>query len=54
MLVEDEDDVLLTLKAILMDQGYDVDAFIDPVEALRHFVKLDYPTYELAILDITK
>lgn len=52
MLVEDEPDVLLTFKAILASEGYNVDTFSDSFEALKHFVKLNRPYYDLVILDI--
>jgi len=52
MVVEDEPDVLLTLKSILVSEGYNVDTFTDSFEALKHFVKLGRPYYDLVILDI--
>lgn len=52
MLVEDEPDVLLALKSILISEGYNVDTFTDSFEALKHFVKLGRPYYDLVVLDI--
>ena len=52
MLVEDEPDVLLAFKTILVSEGYNVDTFSDSFEALKHFVKLNRPYYDLVILDI--
>src|SRR6266487_1477346 len=52
MLVEDERDVLLTFKTILISEGYNVDAFTDSFEALKHFIKLNRPYYDLVLLDI--
>ena len=52
MLVEDERDVLLTFKTILISEGYNVDAFTDSIEALKHFIKLNRPYYDLVLLDI--
>jgi DNA-binding response OmpR family regulator len=52
MLVEDEQDTLLTYKAFLAAEGYNVDAFADSYEAFRHFIKLNAPYYDLVITDI--
>ena len=52
MLVEDESDVLFAFKTILISEGYNVDTFADSFEALKHFVKLNRPYYDLVILDI--
>ncbi len=52
MLVEDEPDVLFAFKTILISEGYDVDAFTDSFEALKYFIKLNQPYYDLVILDI--
>jgi len=52
MLVEDDPDTALTFKTILTSQGYNVEAFTDSFEALKHFIKLNRPYYELVISDI--
>jgi CheY-like chemotaxis protein/predicted transcriptional regulator len=52
MLVEDEPDVLLAFKSILISEGYNVDTFTNSFEALKHFIKLGRPYYELVVLDI--
>ncbi len=52
MLVEDEPDVLFAFKTMLISEGYNVDTFTDSFEALKHFVKLNRPYYDLVILDI--
>ncbi len=52
MVVEDERDILFTFKTILRSEGYNVDTFTDSFEALKHFVKLNRPYYDLVILDI--
>ena len=52
MLVEDETDLLFAFKSILISEGYNVDTFTDSFEALKHFVKLNRPYYDLVILDI--
>jgi CheY-like chemotaxis protein len=52
LLVDDEPDIILTYKSILDEEGYNVNAFTDPREALRHFVQLDPLYYKLILLDI--
>jgi CheY-like chemotaxis protein/predicted transcriptional regulator len=52
MLVEDEPDVLVTFKTVLVSHGYNVDAFTDSFEAFKHFTMLNRPFYDLAMLDI--
>ena len=52
MLVEDDSDVLFAFKTILISEGYNVDAFTDSFEALKHFIKLNRPYYDLVLLDI--
>jgi len=52
MLVEDDPDTALTFKTILESQGYNVEAFTDSFEALKHFIKLNRPYYDLVISDI--
>jgi CheY-like chemotaxis protein/predicted transcriptional regulator len=52
MLVEDEPDVLFAFKSILTSEGYNVDTFTDSFEALKHFINLIRPYYDLVILDI--
>ena len=47
--VDDEPDVKLALKVALEENGFEVDAFDDPVEALDSFTK---GLYDLLILDI--
>ena len=49
LLVDDEADVLLSVKQGLEMRGFQVDAFDDPIEALNHFRK---NTYEIALLDV--
>jgi two-component system response regulator ChvI len=38
--------------SILKSEGYNVDTFTDSFQALKHFVKLNRPYYDLVILDI--
>src|ERR687895_1706279 len=54
MVVDDELDILYTYKHILSAEGYNVEAFTDPQEALMHFVQLPDPSsyYQLVLLDI--
>jgi two-component system, OmpR family, response regulator ChvI len=50
--VDDEPDIILTYKSILVEEGYNVNAFTDPREALKHFAQLDPLYYKLILLDI--
>jgi CheY-like chemotaxis protein len=52
LLVDDEPDVILTYKSILIEEGYNVNAYTDSREALRHFAQLDPFYYKLILLDI--
>ena len=54
MVVDDEPDALFTYKCLLSVEGYNVEAFTDPQEALKHFVQLPDPSsyYHLVLLDI--
>ena len=54
MIVDDEPDILSTYKVLLSAEGYNVQAFTDPQEALKHFVQLPDPSsyYNLVLLDI--
>src|SRR5919199_4878121 len=49
LIVDDEPDVNLSLKIALEENGFEVDAFDDPVMALDNFKK---EVYDLLILDI--
>ena len=49
LLVDDERDVLYTIKNILEENGFQVDTFYDPIISLK-FYKSGY--YNLVILDI--
>jgi DNA-binding response OmpR family regulator len=49
LLVDDESDVLTSVKQGLEIRGFQVDAFSDPRDALKHFRK---NTYEIALLDV--
>jgi CheY-like chemotaxis protein len=54
MLVDDEQDTLSTYKTFLLAaaEGYNVDAFTDSYEALKHFINLNHSNYDLVITDI--
>ena len=52
LLVDDEEDVLYTFKTGLASEGFNVEAFADPMEALAHFAMVNPSHYDLAILDI--
>jgi two-component system response regulator ChvI len=52
MIVEDQADLAFTYNTILSEEGWKVDFFTDPEDALRHYAEI-YPTfYDLVVLDI--
>jgi CheY-like chemotaxis protein len=52
LLVDDDQDILFTFKSILEAEGYHVEAFVDPNEALSHFTQTDPSYYNLVLTDI--
>jgi CheY-like chemotaxis protein/class 3 adenylate cyclase len=54
LVVDDEPDTAFTYKTLLSAEGYDVQVFTDPQEALKHFVQRPDPSshYQLVLLDI--
>jgi two-component system, OmpR family, response regulator ChvI len=53
MIVDDEPDTLITYEWFLYDEGYNVEAFTDPQDALKRFVQLETSSYyQLVLLDI--
>jgi CheY-like chemotaxis protein len=52
MVVEDEEDVLLTYKSFLDSESYTVEAFTNPYDALHSFIEKNGPYYDLIIIDI--
>jgi two-component system, OmpR family, response regulator ChvI len=44
----------MNFETILKSRGYNVETFTDSFEALKHFVKLNHPYYDLVISDIRK
>jgi two-component system catabolic regulation response regulator CreB/two-component system response regulator ChvI len=51
LIVDDEPDVILTLKMVLEENGFKVDSFTDPLLALQNFKEQD-GMYDIIILDI--
>ena len=49
LLVDDEPDVIYTIKNLLEDNGFEVDTFNDPITALKSYTA---NFYDLVILDI--
>ena len=49
LIVDDEPDIMLTLKIVLEDNGFKIQTFTDPILALRNFAA---NSYDLALLDI--
>ena len=52
LLIDDEPDIAFTYKSMLNEEGYSVDAFTDPRDALRHFSQSDPFYYKLILLDV--
>ena len=51
LLVDDEPDIILTLKIVLEENGFKVDSFTDPLSALQNFKEYD-GMYDMVILDV--
>lgn len=49
LVVDDEEDILVTLREILQDEGYDVDIDVDPLSAIEKVKRNDY---DLVISDL--
>ena len=53
MIVDDEPDTLFTYEWFLSEEGYNVEGFKDPQEALKRFVQLEASSYyQLVLLDV--
>jgi two-component system, OmpR family, response regulator ChvI len=52
MLVDDDPDILLTYKSILVDESCNIETFTDAQEALNHFSQVNPSNYDLVLLDI--
>ena len=49
LIVDDEPDIMLSLKIVLESNGFKIQAFTDPLLTLRNFTA---GSYDLALLDI--
>ncbi|MGB6593652.1 MAG: response regulator, partial [Candidatus Nitrosopolaris sp.] len=49
LLVDDEPDIILVMKVVLNENGFKVDSYTDPSEALENFTS---DLYDLVILDV--
>src|SRR5215203_566783 len=52
MLIDDDADILLTYKSILIEENCNIETFTDAQEALNHFAKANHSYYDLILLDI--
>ena len=52
MLVDDDPDILLTYKSILIEENCNIETFTDAQEAFNHFAKANHSYYDLVLLDI--
>jgi two-component system response regulator ChvI len=52
MLVDDEEDMLITYKSFLEGEDYKIESFTDSETALKHFAETNAYDYNLVILDI--
>ena len=52
LIVDDDADILLTYKSFLEVEGYKIDTFSNPENALKHFSEKDARYYDLVLLDI--
>ena len=52
MLIDDDADILLTYKSILIEENCNIETFTDAQEALNHFAKANHSYYDLVLLDI--
>ena len=52
MLVDDDADILLTYKSILIEENYNIETFTDAHDALDHFTKANHCYHDLVLLDI--
>lgn len=50
MIIDDEPDILLTYQSFLTPEGYNVELFSDPYDALHKFIRHSH--YDLVILDV--
>jgi CheY-like chemotaxis protein len=52
LLIDNDEDILFTFKSMLEAEGYHVESFADPTEALARFVQMDPAFYKLVLTDI--
>jgi two-component system, OmpR family, response regulator ChvI len=52
MLIDDDPDILLTYKSILIEENCNIETFTDAQEALNHFAEANHSYYDLVLLDI--
>jgi CheY-like chemotaxis protein len=52
LLIDNDQDILFTFKSMLEAEGYHVESFADPTEALTRFVQVDPSYYKLVLTDI--
>ena len=52
LIIDDDEDILFTFRAIIHSEGYHVDSYSSPYEALGHFSHMDPYFYDLVIMDI--
>jgi CheY-like chemotaxis protein/class 3 adenylate cyclase len=52
MLVDDEEDMLVTYRSFLDDEHYKIESFTDSETALKHLTETNVYNYDLVILDI--
>lgn len=52
LIIDDDKDILFTFKTIIHSEGYHVDSYSSPYEALGHFSHIDPYFYDLIIMDI--
>jgi CheY-like chemotaxis protein len=52
MIVDDEEDVLLTFRSFLMDKKHGIDTFKNVTEAVSHLMTVDPDYYDLILIDI--
>lgn len=52
MVIDDEPDTLITFKEFLEADGHNATIFVNPTEALRHYISMETTHYNLVIMDI--
>jgi len=52
LIIDDDEDILFTFKAIIQNEGYNVNIYSNPIEALTHFSQINPYFYHLVIMDI--